>query len=294
MTYLLRHWRGEQSLFWSFWINLVLLRLIVFGLQGGWTGVDGERRGMPRAFVVFAVLLVHGALFVWQAVGVIRASDVYAEHSGSRATAMGAQLGIVGLLLLTLSYALAGYQTTLAPLPAETFAERMARERAATYTLDVVDEGRELRLSGLVALGATARLRAELDARPGINRVVLDSVGGNVYEARGLARLFRERGLVTRVERVCASACAVAFIGGERREIGRHARFGLHGYRLDAAHAIIATDPESEQARDRALYANAGVEIDFVDRMFDAPSDAMWWPAPEELLRAGVVHEIVR
>ena len=292
--YVSRHWYGRQSLLWSFWINLVALRALVFWLQETWAGADGERRGVPSEPLVLALLLVHGALFVWQVVGVLRASEAHARDSGSHASAIGAQLGIVALLWLTLAYALEGYQTTLAPVDEESVLERMDREHAARYALEPHENGRELRLSGDIALGATRRTRAVLDEARGIEGVVLDSGGGNVYEGRGLARLFRERGLSTRIETRCASACAIAFIGGAHRVLDPDARLGLHRYRMDAAHVVIVTDPERAQQRDRELYAEAGVAPWFVERMFDAGAGEMWWPSQDELLRAGVVHEIGR
>ena len=285
--YVARHWRGELSLALSFWVNLVALRTLVFWLQETWTGGGGETRGLALLPVAIVLVALHGVLFVWQAVGVVRAGERHARDSGTSVGLVGAVLGVVALFWLTLTYALEGYQTTLPPVADEL-------ERAADYALDLGDGGRELRLSGLLVPGVTRRAGAVLDAEPAVERVVLESPGGNVYEGRGLARLFRERGLATRIETRCASACAIAFIGGARRTLGPEAKLGLHRYRMDAAYAVIVTDAEREQRRDRALYAEAGVAAWFLERMFDAGADRMWWPDADELGRAGVVHGIER
>ena len=217
----------------------------------------------------------------------MRAGERDARERGSPIAYVGAVLGGVALFWLTLAHALEGYQATLAAPPP-------APARVAAYALEPRDGGRALLLAGPLEPGVTRRVAAALEAAPRVERVVLRSGGGSVYEGRGLARLFRERGLETRVEGRCASACAVAFIGGERRTLGRGARLGLHRYRMDTAHAVIVTDVEREQRRDRALYAEAGVAAWFLARMFDADAAAMWWPAPAELVRAGVVHAVDR
>lgn len=240
--------------------------------------------------VAIALLALHGVLFVWQAVGVVRAGERHARDSGSSIGFVGAVLVTVALFFLTLAHALEGYQTTLPSVASGSAVGRGANG----YALEIRDGGRELHLSGLVVPGVTRRARAVLDAEPAVERVVLESAGGNVFEGRGLARLFRERGLATRVETRCASACAVAFIGGVRRTLGTGAKLGLHRYRMDADYAVIVTDPEREQRRDRALYAEAGVAPWFLERMFRADADGMWWPEAEELRRAGVVHRIDR
>jgi len=298
------HWRGLQPCAWSLWVNLVAMRLLVFGLQdkmleswplAHWAlGADGERRGWPLVPVLLTLLIVHGAFFVWQAVGAIRAGEVHALAHGTPASAVGAQLLVVVLFLLTLAYVVAGVQTTLPAAESENVDQRRDREQATQYSLTLAMQDEELQLKGLVSPGITRRVRDLLVEHPGIDTVVLESDGGNVYEARGLARLFQENGIRTHVDVRCASACAVAFIGGQRRTLASEAKIGLHAYRMDSVQSIIVTDAQIEQGRDRSLFAKAGVAPWFVERMFDTPADGMWWPTSGQLLSAGVAHEIAR
>ena len=284
-----RHWHGRSPLAVAFWIDLVALRALVLGAQDALIGGDEPARGLPRWPVALALLAVHGALFAWQAVGTVRAAEAHARDTGSPAGKVGALLGLLVAFWLTLAWALEGYQTTSAP---EQTHPVLHAERERSPEIASVGAGTALRLSGPFALGATARTRAALDAAPGTVVVTLESPGGSVPAARGLARLFRERGLRTHVEGTCASACAVAFIGGERRTLGPGARLGLHRYRLDAVGGIATVDVAAEQRRDAALYAAAGVAPAFVRRMFEARADAMWWPTPGELIDAGVAHAV--
>ena len=124
-----------------------------------------------------------------------------------------------------------------------------------------------------------------------IELVNLNSVGGNIYEARGLAKLFRTRKLDTHNMHVCASACTTAFVGGLHRSIAPDAKFGFHQYRVDAEYSVIVTDVQKEQDRDAALFLDAGVSKAFVRVMYDQVPQDMWWPTAQELLHAGFIHE---
>lgn len=72
-----------------------------------------------------------------------------------------------------------------------------------------------------------------------------------------------------------------------------NAKIGFHQYRFDANYSIIAADPEKEQAKDLAFFRSRGVSDAFLEKVFEQPSNAMWFPEPFELLQAGVVQEIL-
>ena len=124
----------------------------------------------------------------------------------------------------------------------------------------------------------------------GIEAIILNSNGGRVFEARGVAKQVRERDLDTYVSGHCRSACTIAFIAGKVRKLGSDAKLGFHSYRLEAALAFV--DPLEEQAKDRAVFLAQGIDSDFVERAFSTPHDAMWHPDADHLLRAGVIHEL--
>ena len=121
--------------------------------------------------------------------------------------------------------------------------------------------------------------------------MVLESEGGNIYEARGLAKLIREAKLSTHVETFCSSACTITFIGGIERTLANGAGLGFHQYRVDADYMVAFTDPLAEQAKDRALFAEAGVSEAFLERMFREDADGMWFPSVAELLAANVITQ---
>lgn len=291
MNYIITHWRGQQSLAWSFWINLVALRVAVFALQSWLQPVEGADYSQWRMQVLVLAFLVHGLLLGWQLVGVVRAADSDFATRGNMALVWGAQLGAVLMFLLSAVYMLGAAQMTMASVTEENPLIRMDREHASLYNLTVSDSGTQLAIDGNIELGITRAARKLLLQYPAIKRVVLDSPGGNVYEGRGLAMLFREHALDTHNEGVCASACTTAYAGGRKRTASKSARFGFHQYRVDADYAIIVTDPAKEQARDSLIFRQAGVSDEFIDILFHRVPTSMWWPSLDELSRAGLVHE---
>ena len=117
----------------------------------------------------------------------------------------------------------------------------------------------------------------------------MSSEGGNIYEARGLARLFRDGNLSTKVLDECSSACTTAFVGGVERRLKTGARLGFHQYRIEADYDVLGADPRGEEAKDKTLFLAAGIKQSFVSRMHSAAAGSMWYPDAKELLDAGVI-----
>ncbi|MCB1357314.1 MAG: hypothetical protein KDK53_12705 [Maritimibacter sp.] len=283
------HWTGTQGLAWSFWVNMVLVRIAVFALHDRLLDGPGapavDRPGLVLAFA----LVFHGGLFVWQAVGVIRAAEAHARSSGAMAPVWGAEIATGLAFLWVLTYGLDAWQASLDRPDHLAIQRETERARAARYSLTPSDDGQSLVLAGSFELGVTDRLAAALAAHPGVAQIVLDSRGGNIYAARGVARLIHDRGLDTLVRGDCSSACTLAFIGGVGRRLAPGGRLGFHQYRSDVGYALLHADPGREQASDRARFEAAGVAPWFLDRMFSAPAADMWYPDRDALIAAGVV-----
>ena len=291
LGYLRDHWHGRQSLAWSFWVNLVGLRAALFGLQHLLAPEKGSDYSNHATLVLALSFLISGPLLVWQIIGVVRASDQFYRHTGSQALVWGAQISMVLIFFLTATYALQSWQFTLKVPEEENFLTRMDREHAEKYDLTV--EGNVLRLTGSIELGSTRRVGELLERNPGVQLVILESDGGNIYEGRGLARLFAAKNLATRVETRCSSACTIAFSGGTHRSMAQTAKLGFHQYKVDADYDIVVTNPLKEQERDLQRFRDAGFNEAFLEQVFASRPQEMWFPASDELLAAGVVHEVV-
>jgi hypothetical protein len=290
--YILDHWRGAQGIGRAFWINLVALRCLLLAaeqlFQPPFIGHIAD--ALAPALVYYAVSL--GVVLPCQVVGVIRATDRMAPQLGSSAQVLLAQIGVVVMLLPTGVTAFQVFQPLMEERPAEPAWVMWERERASKYRIELDRGGLRLKVTGEFELGLAKSLAAALARNPGVKEIVLDSDGGFVNQGRAVARLIEQRGLDTRVVGRCKSACAIAFMGGVRRRIHRLGLIGFHQYRFDARTHHPAFDVAEEQRRDSAYLLTRGVSAPFVARAFTAGHSAIWAPAVDELLAAGVVTEI--
>ena len=285
MTYLRSHWRGEQSLLWSFWINLVAIRALLWTLP--LHALSPEPLPVPDMLLAVAADF---ALFIWQIVGVVRAGEQHMLLRGGMAPTWGIYAAIAVVVFAMATQWLGLYQMTLEPSRDELFTTRMDRLHASHYELRVADDGTSLLLDGTIELGLTRAASTLLEQQPHITRIELSSAGGNIYEARGMAALLLPLQLQTHVESECSSACTLVFMAGQERTIGSSARLGFHAYRLDTDIVMPHIDVEAEQQRDRSYFLTRDLDSHFLSRIFERNNAEIWFPDHQELQAAGVIN----
>jgi hypothetical protein len=97
-------------------------------------------------------------------------------------------------------------------------------------TIELTTAGR-LEATGVITPGTYERFKAELEKRSEyVKTVVLNSPGGSVQDALAMARLIRDKGFDTLVEKdgLCASSCPLVYSGGVARIAGKGAALGVH------------------------------------------------------------------
>ena len=162
---------------------------------------------------------------------------------------------------------------------------------------------------GDVDAGDTARLQTLLATMPRRKRTViyLDSPGGNLYEGMKLGRYFFQEKIKAVIEGrngICASACALAFLGGRDEVTGKPwraksstSRLGFHSFssQFEDSRAYSADDMRKLLQRsqfvvlDIADYLRAiGTDLEFLRIMFRAASTEMNWITDSEALKIGV------
>jgi hypothetical protein len=299
MPYFLAHWRGKLPLSQALWVNMVGLLIIIsyaelFVLS---ELVSGSSRLVG---VTLASLFVTRAIiFPWQLIGLFRAIETdYMEHKNILKTRALQAFAILSVLF-TLAYSLEVIQAAVYHKQQLEYHARPKTQVA--YKLEVnLDENSgqpQLYISGDLEIGISNAVRAIIATQPNIKTVVLQSSGGQIYEGRGLARVFTEFGIDTYVYEECSSACATAYIGGKERYLGENGKLGFHQYKMDASaysRFIPFYDLRVEQERDLALFKSRGIKQSFLDRMFDQPASQIWFPDSGTLRSVGVVHNMVR
>jgi hypothetical protein len=288
MRYIRAHWWGEQSLAWSFFVNLALLRAVIHWLEGFTRPPWIEQPLLLAVASVAYILVFHMIVYAWQVVGVVRASERLLRREGSSIWPTAANIGIVASLAMAAISIVGAAQMLLVEEREVTIAAVWGPARAERYEIAISPDGRTVYLRGDFELGLTQNLEALLRERGDVETLVLRSDGGYVAEGRGIARLAREYGLHTHVEGTCKSACATAFVGGVRRTLGPVGRLGFHQYWVKPVYAAALVDPSAEQEKDRQLFRQQGVAEAFLERIFDAPHSDVWFPTHAELLAAGV------
>lgn len=232
-------------------------------------------------------IVVRLIIYPWQIVGVVRACDNALNSNISRSWLIAAQAVVVLSIVATLTLTFTSYQSVLQykrnQLPAEGF------EVAPKYTLQLIKDGTLLHLHGALQTGITQQVLALLQQHPAVRGIILDSRGGKISAARGLAKIISEHKLNTYSLDKCMSACTTAFVAGVHRALGTNARLGFHQYQAFTVYPHF--DIAQEQAKDIALFKQNGVSDSFLENIFSQSPENMWLPEVEQLLDAGMIHE---
>ncbi|MGR3759841.1 hypothetical protein ACUXV3_06850 [Roseobacteraceae bacterium NS-SX3] len=241
--------------------------------------------------VLWFLIAADAACLVWQFRQFLRAGDAHVQGTGALAPVWGGYLVLLFAGFATLTLWWDAVLLAHRPVETESFSQRMERERAALYSLTLAEGGTALQLEGEITYGLTARLRQQIAAAPKLEVIELESPGGNIFEARGAARVVRMSGLATRATGDCTSACTLIFAAGKSRSLAVGARLGFHSYALAFHSRLPQFDVADQQEKDRAFFVAQGVNAAFAARLFEARSTDMWYPETAELRAAGLLTE---
>jgi hypothetical protein len=282
-NYLSRHWAGHLPLPVAFWINSVLVSVLVAAAveytNGRIRAHGGTLRGLAIIALVYFVFMV--VFWVWSAVGIWRSAYWHRRRGGTPGWGLAARTLVVLSVL-----AILGRSGSIALGTAELGAIAAGGDRIGPVAeMKVSPDGRDLSVRGTLAAGASDRFAALIEANPAVRRILLSSPGGRMFEAERMADLIRQRRLDTRVEDNCESACTHLLIAGRERTAPEQARIGFNqpSFRGDDSWEREGVE------RARANFLAAGVKREFVDRALATPPESLWVPSPVELVEANVL-----
>ncbi|TDP61601.1 RDD family protein [Roseateles toxinivorans] len=277
--YFAAHWRGEQSLVQSFWLNNMLLSVpLAFALTGlmTWISMKGEalQAGSIAMLIGWPLMLI---VDVWCIVGAWRAAAAYRRIGGSALWANLARLCLALGALQTLASALIGF----APQSGEFLQMARGIDPIGQAVLKLSDDGRTLRLEGPIGMGDATRLQRLLTTAPQPVRLVeLASPGGRVHEAERMVALVRKVGADTRAVGGCESACTLVFLAGTQRQLMPGAQLGFHRASSGTYNPVFDEVANQHLA---GTYRDMGLPESFISRTLRTPAHSMWYPASEEL-----------
>lgn len=214
-------------------------------------------------------------------VGVWRAANRRARSGASAATWMLRALVVVGGLAFGLAFAArhGGAQTF------EMGQIALGQDPVALVDARISPDGRSLVLRGTLGAGSAELVHQLLARSPKVRTVRLQSAGGRLFEAEGIAADIRRRGLNTYADGLCASACTMVLLAGRHRDAAPQARIGFHR----PSFAGVDDDRSVDSDALMRYYRNAGVGRAFVEKVRATPSQSMWFPTREELERHRVL-----
>ena len=261
----IRHWQGRVALWPTLLLTLIALRLTLSSL----TRLRPPDWPLPLCATLTAI---SAAVLLWQVIGTLRAL----RNSDGLGVAAGG---------LALAFSLALFATA----ELDSYAARAAVKDGLTPIEPLPVSGTTMQVAGTLDWPLYARFCTTLIRNPGIATVSLDSEGGRVPVGRAMALRIGERGLDTRADGLCASACVLAFMGGAGRSLGPGGALGFHGY------SLFRYDPfqtvAEEEARDKAWLVARGVDPGFVEQAFAIGADTLWRPDTGALRAAGVLTD---
>lgn len=292
-----KHWQGRLTLPIALWW-VVVVPLLLLSLLEPWLleNLFSDSQTRIKA-TFFSLFLTRFILFIWQLVGLVRSSDKDYLFKKDITRTRAVQFFMVLAVAFNLVYSFdtiqaANFHHTQQQTAANYRA--LQQQQANRYQLHILNNQQMLFISGEIAIGITAKVTQLLDKTPSVHSVFLQSAGGQVFEGRGLAKLFKQRKLTTYAFNECSSACVTAFIGGTHRVLYAGSRIGFHQYTHETTQNMPRTlhNIDEEQQRDVALFKQYGVKPEFLTKIFQAPPEQMWYPTPQELLQANVIHHL--
>ena len=294
MQYIRSHWQGKQSLAWSFWVNLVGLRILLTYLEGFTHPPFTEQSTASAIATILFFIVFQLIVYAWQIIGVIRAGERFVSERGSYMMVLLAQLGIAVSLFISVLYIFGAFQSLFTDPNGPPLNPKLQDTiDLDDFTLELSADKRRIHLQGDFKIGITQQLDLLLEQNPEVEGVVLSSNGGRVTEGRGVARLIRKHGLNTYVFKECKSACTTSFIAGVVRNLGAQGKLGFHQFYLDSKFRAAYIDRKAEQKTDLEFYRQQNIAPEFLNKVFTTDHADIWFPTSEELLSAGVIHKVL-
>lgn len=287
-NFIVKHWRGDYSLGFSYWVIGSLLTVIVVAITAA-VGSNSGLRELGMMVSGAAILFIYGfivTLTLWQLVGIWRSADKHVQRGGKTIWAGLAKVMVV----LALLRAVGDFSTQGVPLISEGAKLFAGIDNTPPYAIRLLRDGTELELAGGMPFGTTDAVKKFLDASTAIKVIHLNSQGGRMNEAYLLYKMIKERNLITYTSADCASACSVAFLAGRERYLGEGGRLGFHSVSIGGLSGEIAKEANDEV---RQTLRTRGVPDSFIDRALSTSPKDMWYPSKDELLSTNVIDSVV-
>lgn len=300
LVHIKRHWRGEFELLESFWGNVVVINVILIVLitllfsSDSFTQFSDQHTKTAWSVSLIATLALY-PIAVWQLVGVWRSATNHIKMTGlkfwPRVSKIIVILSIIGTFNQSFYNALIYIDSAKIVFGYESFDK---------YRITVSEDVTTIEINGGIGFQLAEKVADELTVNPDINTIHLNSYGGRLDEAHRLRTLIAQKGLTTYASERCYSACAIAFLGGRERILHKDAKLGFHQPSILLQQTSLDSSNKKNDIRnvnklikkEKQMLLEAGITPLFVEKVMSTPSDEMWYPKHERLLKEGIISRI--
>ena len=237
---------------------------------------------IPHPLPKFAVFLIIGisiVILIWQITGTLRSCERNLKGGGDMILYWGCYgASIMAAIVLAVdTTSLVSSISDPNPLP-------------ATPTVELAVQGNTVLIEGFIGFRTHTALLAVLDdPDKKITTARLSSDGGRIFAARAIANALIAHSINTEVSDRCASACTLVFLAGVQRHLLNKGQLGFHQYSQTSSVQLL--DTIEEQEKDRTYFRQRGVSEAFIESMFQAKHQDIWFPEYSELLAAGILTD---
>ncbi len=281
------HWGLLNTLVTGF-----ALALLALGVAGWLESKTWDVEYSYLTWLWAAVAVTLWAL-VWNGAWIVGAVRTSARRVHEGVAPWLAVAGLVGNMLAALAMAFA-VTTSLGTLLQGWWSLYVRGLDTVSITPVRADSGEvtRLKIEGEMGVGSTRALMSALARHPQVRVLEITSPGGLLTEGHGMARVALQRTLNTQANGVCASACTLVFVAGERRLLAPQASLGFHrSHRLGEGFSTGWSSVDHFVAN---FYRNRGVPEDFIQKALGTPGWDLWEPGHERLINSGVATDAVR
>lgn len=292
IKYLLKHWRGDYSLRVSFWLNYVLISVLL-SLPLLLVGILGLNLIFsPQSLFIFTLCyMAFGYIcYLWQFVGTYRACGNHISKTQKKVSASVVRI----ILLLGLLWTVFDLATS-APNLYQMFKLGTTQDRFSNYKFTELNNGRTILIKGTFGFGFYKDFQKFIDTNKNVEEVILSSGGGRMFEALKLSNYIRENNIDTYALNECYSACTVIFIAGKNRFLIDDAKLGFHAVDSELnKHSFTPIVFSTIQSKVAKQFKSQGVKEQFLREMYNTSSKDMWYPTTQELLSNNVVTNVCK
>ena len=284
LGYIRGHWRGNLALPISLCVNglfaaLVFAVLTTYAVDQIFQSDLSEKAWLAATLAAFGLSI---AISVWAIIGIWRSATRHQAEAGTIKSALIAKLfasiGALGLV--------AQLSQTPSPIVDNALVVGGIYPFGVPAVLSI--NGRTLNINGSITVEVAEQFKELIGKHPEVIQVSLTSLGGSIDAAVEISSVIKKRNLSTVAVGECSSACTLIFLSSKVRAFDVDASLGFHSPSGGVYGDDVVVNGGSLEMR--LAYADAGLSEPFADKVFRTPSNSMWQPTDDMLIKEGAVN----